>query len=262
MPFFEHDGNKLYYEDSGGDGPVVVLSHGAFLDHTMWDDVVQALSPAIRCLTWDERGHGMSECSGPFDYWDAAKDVIALMDACGVEQAVLAGMSQGGWLTQRAALASPDRVRGIVLTGTSVRLLEPEQQAGFEQLSQGWLAMGPVGEIAEAILGVQFAPSDYEGSRFIGKWQSKAPAAWTEVWATILTRRDEIIDRLGEITCPALFVHGTVDPAFGVAAAEEMSSLVADSRGVVVVDGGPHCLALTHPAELSDAIAGLVRDVS
>jgi 3-oxoadipate enol-lactonase len=261
MPFFEHDGNKLYYEDTGGDGPVLVLSHGAFLDHTMWEDVVAALSPGVRCITWDERGHGMSECGGPFDYWDAAKDVVALMDECGVQQAVLGGMSQGGWLTQRVALAAPDRVRGIVLTGTSVRPLEPEAQAGFEQLCAGWLAMGPVGDIAVAILGVQFAPSDYDGTRFIGKWQSKPPVEWTEVWTTILRRRDEIIDRFGEIRCPALFVHGTVDAAFPVAAAEEMSSLVADSRGVVVVEGGPHCLALTHPAELSGAIGTFMAEL-
>lgn len=262
MPFFEHDGNRLYYEDTGGDGPALVLSHGAFLDHTMWADVVAELAPGIRCITWDERGHGMSECGGAFDYWDAAKDVIALMDECGVEQAVLGGMSQGGWLTQRAALAAPGRVRGVVLTGTSVRPLASEAQAGFEQLRDGWLGMGPVGDIAAAILGVQFAPTDYDGGRFVGRWQSKAPAAWTQVWATILERRDEIIDRLGEITCPALFVHGTVDQAFTVADAEEMSGLVGDSRGVVVVEGGAHCLALTHTTELTAAISGFMAELA
>ncbi|HEV7865052.1 MAG TPA: alpha/beta fold hydrolase, partial [Acidimicrobiia bacterium] len=157
MPFIESDGNRLYYEDSGAggvseSGPAIVFSHGAFLDHTMWDLVVEALSPTCRCVTWDARGHGMSESSGPFTYWDAAGDVMAILDAAGVEQAVLVGMSQGGWTTQRAALASPDRVRGIVLTGTSVRPLSEQEQAGYTQLSQAWLAMGPVGDIADAVL--------------------------------------------------------------------------------------------------------------
>src|SRR4051812_17478922 len=162
MPFCDHDGTRLYYEDSGpasAGGPALVFSHGAFFDHTMWAAVVERLAPASRCLTWDARGHGMSEANGPFTYWDAAGDVVAILDAAGIDTAVLVGMSQGGWTTQRAALAAPDRVRGIVLTGTSVRPLSEPEQAGYTQLSQAWLALGPVGDIAAAVLGIQFAPT-------------------------------------------------------------------------------------------------------
>jgi pimeloyl-ACP methyl ester carboxylesterase len=227
----------------------------------MWDLVVAELSPTYRCITWDERGHGMSEASGPFSYWDAAADVMAILDAAGVDRAVLVGMSQGGWLTQRAALAEPDRVRGIVLTGTSVRLLSDEEQAGYGQLAQGWLNLGPLGDIAKAVLGIQFAPTAYDGSRYIARWQSKPPADWAEVWATVLNR-DDIVDRVAEIKCPALVVHGTGDQAFPVAVAEEMGSMLGDSRGVVVIDGGPHCAALTHPAEMSAAIGDFVAGIT
>ena len=262
MPFCDHDGTRLYYEDSGaisggGTGPTVLFSHGAFLDHTMWGPVVAGLAPSYRCLTWDGRGHGMSDCPGPFDYWDAAGDALAVLDAAGVDQAVLVGMSQGGWLSQRAALSAPDRVRGVVLTGTSIRLLSEQEQAGYQQLSEAWLAYGPVGDIAAAVLGIQFAPTAYDGSRYIGRWQSKPPGDWAQVWATILAR-DEIADRFGDIKCPALVLHGTADQAFPPATAEEMARLLGDCRGVVTVDGGPHCLALTHPAETTAAIADFV----
>src|SRR5256885_16058783 len=81
MPFIDREGNSLYYEDSGAfhedeSGPAIVFSHGAFLDHTIWEPVVAALAPAHRCITWDARGHGMSEANGPFDYWDLAGDVV------------------------------------------------------------------------------------------------------------------------------------------------------------------------------------------
>lgn len=253
MPFFENDGNRFYYQDSGGSGPAVVLSHGAFLDHSMWAPVVAALAAEYRCLAWDERGHGMSESNGPFSYWDAAGDVLALMDAAAVPDAVLVGMSQGGWLSQRVALSAPARVRGLVLTGTSVRLLGDQEQDGYRQLSAGWLAGGPVGEVAEAVLGIQFAPSNYDGRRFIQRWQAKPPALWTDVWQAIL-RRDDILDRFPKIDCPTLFVHGGSDAAFPLSAAEEMSSLLGASRGVVAVPGGTHCLALTHPDELVRAL--------
>jgi 3-oxoadipate enol-lactonase len=261
MPFIDRDGNRLYYEDSEGDGPAILFSHGAFLDHSIWDPVVATLAPAHRCITWDARGHGMSDANGPFDYWDLAGDAVAILDAAGVESAVLVGMSQGGWLTQRAALASPERVRGVVLTGTSLHLLSPEEQAGYSQLADAWVAMGPVGEIGDAVLNIQFLPTNYDGSRFLGRWRSRPPAAWREVWNTVLGR-DDIADRFGEIKCPAVFIQGTGDGIFSVAMAEEMSKMLPDSRGVVAIDGGPHCISLTFPAEMSAAIADFVTGLA
>ncbi|GAA5174584.1 3-oxoadipate enol-lactonase [Pseudonocardia eucalypti] len=259
MPFFTNDGNRIYYEDTGG-GPVVVFSHGAFLDHTIWSPVVDRLSADHRCLTWDERGHGMSESNGPFSYWDAARDVIALLDAAGVDRAVLVGMSQGGWLSQRAALAAPDRVSGLLLTGTSMRLLGEVEQAGYAQLAAGWLAEGPVGAVADAVLDIQFAPTDYDGRYFTDRWRAKPPEQWGDVWETILGR-DDITDRFTEIACPALLVHGTTDAAFPLSIAEEMSSLLPASRGVVAVPGGSHCLSLTHPDALAEPLRKFVASL-
>lgn len=261
MPFTESSGNNLYYEDSGGDGTAILFSHGGFFDHTMWEQQVEALSGDFRCITWDARGHGMSEANGDFDYWDAAKDAVAVLDAAGADSAVLAGMSQGGWLTQRAAIADPDRVKGVVLMGTSVVLLSEQELEGYGQMRDGWLGMGPVGEVAQGMLGVQFAPTDYDGSRYERMWQGKPPKQWTEVWQGVLHGRDDISDRMGEIKCPALFIHGTGDQAFPVSFAEEMSEMVADSRGVVVIEGGPHCLALTHPDQVTEAISGFAGEL-
>ena len=257
MPFINRDGNNIYYEDSGGDGPAIVFSHGAFLDHTIWAPVVEGLAPTYRCLTWDARGHGMSEANQPFDYWDLAGDVVAILDDAGVESAVLVGMSQGGWLTQRAAIASPQRVRAVVLTGTSLHLLSPEEQAGYQQLADAWVAMGPIGEIGDAVLNIQFLPTAYDGSRFLDKWRSRPPAAWAPVWNTVLGR-DDIDGRFGEIKCPALFIQGTGDGIFSVEMAEEMSSLLPDSRGVVPVEGWPHCIARTFPDQMTNAIRDFV----
>jgi 3-oxoadipate enol-lactonase len=260
MPFCDRDGNQLYYEDSGGDGPAIVFSHGAFLDHSIWAPVVDRLAPAHRCITWDARGHGMSDANGPFDYWDLAGDVVAILDTVGVQSAVLVGMSQGGWLTQRAALAHPDRVRGVVLTATSMHLLSPEEQAGYQQLADAWLAMGPVGEIGDAVLNIQFLPTDYDGSRYLHGWRSRPPAGWTQAWKTVLGR-DDIDDRFGDIKCPSLCIQGTGDGIFPVALAEEMASLLPDSRGVIAIEGAPHCISLTFPDEMSSAIRDFVAGI-
>jgi 3-oxoadipate enol-lactonase len=253
VPIAKLNGNKLYFEVTG-DGPeTIVLSHGAFLDHTLWDGVVAELSGDYRVITWDERGHGMSECNGPFDYWDAAHDALGLLDLAGAANAVFVGMSQGGWLSQRVALIAPDRVRGLVLQGTSVSLLTPEEQAGYKQLAEAWVAMGPIGDIANAVLGIQFAGADYDGSHWIGRWQSKPPSEWAHVWEAILGR-DDITGRVREIKCPVTVVHGTADAAFDLSVASRTAGLFPSCIGTTTIVGGPHAAALTHPLEVSGAI--------
>src|SRR5437588_9277108 len=113
MPFADVNGQHLYYEDFGGDsagdGVAVLFSHGFLMDHEMFAPQVEALAGEFRCITWDERGFGQTPADGPFSYWDSAADVLALLTHLGIERAVLAGMSQGGFLSLRAALTAPER---------------------------------------------------------------------------------------------------------------------------------------------------------
>ena len=70
-------------------------------------------------ITWDERGFGDTEYDGePFTYWDSAADCLGLLDHLGIDRAVVGGMSQGGFVSLRAALTAPERVRGLILIDT------------------------------------------------------------------------------------------------------------------------------------------------
>ena len=87
-----------------------------------------ALAPEFRVIAWDERGFGETEFDGkPFTYWDSARDCLGLLDHLGIQQAVLGGMSQGGFLSLRAALLAPARVRALVLIDTQSGVEDPEQ---------------------------------------------------------------------------------------------------------------------------------------
>ena len=107
MPFADVNDQHIYFEDSGGEGPVVIFSHGFLMDHEMFESQVAALAGEFRCITWDERGFGNTAARGAFTYWDSADDALALLDSLGVEQAFFVGMSQGGFIALRAALRSP-----------------------------------------------------------------------------------------------------------------------------------------------------------
>jgi 3-oxoadipate enol-lactonase len=256
------NGITLSYNDSGGDGPAVVFSHGYLMDGSMFDPQVAALTPEYRVITWDERGFGGTRATGPFTYWDSAADVLGLLDHLGIEQAVLGGMSQGGFVSLRAALLAPDRVRALILIDTQAGLENPEVVPAYEQMEQIWMEQGPapVQEVvASIILGQPDGPVDY--APWFAKW-----AAWDADELRLAFRclldRDDITGRLGEITCPALIVHGTADAAIPTEHAETVRAGLAGPVTMVQIDGGSHASNLSHPDVVNAAILDFLHSVA
>src|SRR4051812_7753872 len=139
MPDIDVNGQRLHYLDSaGGDSrsaaAVVVFCHSFGMDATMFEPQLKVFADDYRCITWDERAHGSSRTDRPFDFWDSARDVLALLDALQVDRAALVGTSQGGFLTLRAAMLAPQRVAAVAVLGSSAAAEEPGQKVAFEQL--------------------------------------------------------------------------------------------------------------------------------
>jgi 3-oxoadipate enol-lactonase len=253
------NGVTITYHDSGGDGPVVVLSHGYLMDSSMFDPQVAALAPEYRVITWDERGFGGTKAGGPFTYWDSASDVLGLLDHLGVEQAVLGGMSQGGFLSLRAALQAPRRVRALVLIDSQAGLENPEAAPAYEEMERIWLEQGPE-PVQDVVASIILGPAD--GTVEYAPWLAK--------WATIerddtvfafrcLMDRDDITSRLGEISCPTLILHGTADAAIPMEQAEVVRDGLTGPATLVQIDGGTHASNLSHPAEVNAAMLAFLR---
>jgi 3-oxoadipate enol-lactonase len=258
MPTAAVNGIEISYAESGGAGPAVVLSHGYLMDQTMFDAQVAALAPDFRVITWDERGHGGTSAVGPFSYWDSARDVLALLDHLGIEQAVLGGMSQGGFLSLRAAMLAPQRVRGLILIDSQAGTEDEANRAGYEQLHQTWLDQGP-GPVQEIVAAIILGPGQWDGwyAKWAGQYADWAPDNLGQLtWPfRCLMDRDDITGRLGEIGCPALIIHGSADTAISVAKAEAMRDGLAGPTSFAVIDGAPHAANVTHPAAVNAEIA-------
>jgi 3-oxoadipate enol-lactonase len=254
------NGITIRYSDTGGTGEPVVFSHGYLMDSAMFEPQVAALAPEYRVITWDERGFG-SRAAGAFSFWDSANDVLGLLDHLGVERAVLAGMSQGGFLSLRAALLAPERVRALVLIDCQAGQEDPALAPAYEQLDQTWLEHGPepVKDIvASIILGPPDGPVDY------GPWFAKWAAidrAELHLAFRCLMDRDDITARLAEITCPALIVHGTADAAIPVAKAAAVQAGLAGPAELVLIDGGSHAANLSHPDQVNVALLEFLRSL-
>lgn len=258
MPFADVNGQRIRYEDSGGDGPPVLLSHGFLMDHEMFAPQMADLSDIYRVITWDERGFGETIFDGqPFSYWDSARDAFALLDHLGIERAVLGGMSQGGYLSLRAALLQPDRVRALILIDTQAPPEAPEKIEEYRTMVDTWVANGYLEELGSVVAGLIIGDPDLEPT-WTAKWQRWDPARLGPA-GTALLDRDDISERLPELAMPVLLVHGTEDSAIPVDRAHEICQAVDDCRGVVEVEGAAHAASLTHPQVVNPAIRSFLE---
>lgn len=260
MPYAEINAQRIRYEDTGGQAPAVVFSHGFLMDREMFAPQVAALREEFRVITWDERGFGETEFDGqPFTYWDSARDLLGLLDELEIERAVLGGMSQGGFLSMRAALLAPERARALVLIDTQSGLEDPDRLPAYRQMQQTWLEHGPVDQLTETVAGLIIGEPQLN-EVWIAKWKARDREMLREP-GNCLFERDDITDRLGEITCPAIVFHGTADASIPIEKAQELCAGLPGCVGVIRVEGGPHASNLTHPDQVNGPLLQFLRSL-
>lgn len=260
MPHAAINGQQLYFEDTGGGGLPVVLAHGFLMDHEMFSPQVEALRDDYRVITWDERGFGLTEFDGrPFTYWDSAADCIGLLDHLGLDRAVVGGMSQGGFLSLRVALTAPERVVALILLDSQAGVDDDEAKAANDAMNHIWLTQGPTDELAE-IVATTIIDDPEHAPAWIAKWQARPREAFEQPYRCLMDR-DDITGRIGEITCPALVVHGTDDTAITMDRAEILAAGLPGADGVVEV-GGAHAANLTNPGPVNAAIRGFLAELA
>jgi len=252
MPVANVNGQAINYIDTGGDGPAIIWSHGFLMDHTMFDPQIEALKGSYRCIAWDERGFGETPANGPFTYWDCADDAVALLDHLGINQAVFAGMSQGGFISMRAALRYPERVRGLVLIDTQAGTEHEDVIPQYRGMIEHWLSDEPLGDVGDIVASLILGSADLS-AKWVPIWEARRAGFNRHPGDTLLTR-DDITDRLGEISAPALVIHGDADAAISL----ELGQVLADTipnASIAVMAGGSHAANLTNPDETNAAIA-------
>jgi pimeloyl-ACP methyl ester carboxylesterase len=251
------NGVEVAYDDTGGDGPAVVLAHGFLMDRTMFAPQVEVLSGHHRVVTWDSRGHGDTVYDGqPFSYWDLADDCIGLMDHLGIDMAVVGGMSQGGFVSLRVALTAPDRVRGLILLDTQAGTEDPEVVPLYQAMLDEWVTVGPSDQIAEVVAGLILGqPALTE--EWVPRWRARPHQSLAMPGRALITR-DDVTDRLGEIGAPAVVVHGTADASITMDKARALAAGLPHGGDVVAVEGGTHSANLTHPGPVNEALLGFL----
>ena len=115
-------GSLLHYWVVGpADAPMVVLSHGATMDHHLFDQQLEPLLQAgYRVVSWDIRGHGLSKPLGAdFTVPLIVDDLVAILNELGVQNVVALGQSFGGYVSQELLMRCPERVDALGIIGAT-----------------------------------------------------------------------------------------------------------------------------------------------
>jgi 3-oxoadipate enol-lactonase len=130
---FERDNCLIHYWLGGSEkAPLVVFTHGAYIDHREWNKTIPlVLDAGYRVMTWDLRGHGKSR-PGVFSVNAAIQDLLALLELLKVNQAVFVGHSMGGNIHQEFVFQHSERVKSLVMVGCTWNF---QKLTRFEEIS-------------------------------------------------------------------------------------------------------------------------------
>lgn len=261
MSLAEVRGQRLFYSDTGGGGLPLVLGHGFLMDSDMFDAQVRALRNRHRIITWDQRGHGRTVSTAePFTYWDSAEDLAGLLDALKINRAVVGGMSQGGFVALRFALAHPQRTAGLVLIDSQSGLEDPDKISQYDLMHDVWVGSGAADQLLEMTAAIIIGNRRPGSQAWIEKWRALEPSKLTPIYRTLI-ERDDVTPRLAELRMPAVVIHGTEDVAIEMPKAQKLCEDLPGCRGVVPIEGAGHASNLTHPEPVNRAIAAFLDEI-
>ncbi|WP_103354584.1 alpha/beta fold hydrolase [Amycolatopsis sp. CA-128772] len=270
MATIEMDGTAFGYDEEG-EGPAVVLLHAAIGDRRMWDAQFTELAGGHRVIRYDRRGFG--ETGGETGEHAHYEDLLALLDARGIEQAALVGASMGGACALDAALAAPERITRLVLLGSGLtgHAWPDHMQADIAAVTAEILPAGrldryraregdvdpaDVRAMAEANIRYLVAGSGRDVSVLPAEMLALVREMCEQVYRHDWTapqwteRIPDTRHRLAEITTPALVVIGTADARGLVELSTHLAESLPHAELVELADTG-HLPSMERPAEVN-----------
>lgn len=261
MPSAQIGRHRLNYDLQGPDGgEVIVFINGLTQSNTAWLAHQQRLNKrGYRVLTYDTLGQGLSSkpvLAIPLD--EHARVLADLLDVLGIERAFVAGISFGGLVALRFAIAYPKRVLGLIPIST------------FCEMPQQLMAIGRVFHMAISQVGFPMVQAMLLPMNFSSQWIDQAKALIPEMARKSYAINDPyaiqnlmeslntftpFADELGKISCPTLILNGEFDYLTPRVCHETLRQGIRKSR-LVIVQHGYHAITLEFPdltARLTDA---------
>ena len=253
-------GLRLSYADQGAAAdPALVLLPGPTDSWRSYQPVLDRLPRELRTVSVSQRGHGDSD--KPDDGYrveDFAADVAPLLDACGIERAVLAGHSGSCLVARRVAIDHPDRVAGLVLEASPTTLRDDARLLDFVDGVVSKLE-DPIGlDVARSFIADTSAAGIDPGlaDLLVAELLEVPARVWRGTFSGLL-RYDDTRE-LGRIEAPTLLVWGDADGFVSREMQEQLRRSIPAAR-LLVYEGAGHTPRWEDPARFSRDLAAFVR---
>ena len=264
MAYVESHGVNIYYECQG-EGPAVVFSHGAGGNGAIWWQQVRHFAEDYTCITYDHRCFGRSYPASEdlFRPECFADDLIAVLDAAGVQKAALVGQSLGGMSCLRAVLGHPERVWAFVSSDSPLGIDHDEMLADIR------LFLGRVQDqgIEVAALGPQFKEADPAGAHLyaqIGSFNPFSdrgqPNPVDLIGGGRLFAPEFMLNphELADVACPLLFVVGSADPIVTPQVTRDLVKRAPGSQ-YVEISGAGHSPYFEKPQQYNELVGQFLK---
>jgi 3-oxoadipate enol-lactonase len=211
--------DKIWAEDSGGSGPVLLLLHEGVGDSRMWDPLWPDLTEKFRAIRYDVRGYGRSPA--PTEQYILRDDLRAVLAHFGIAEAHFAGCSMGGATAVDFALDEPGRVRSLVLLSTGISGYpwpeDPETGARYTALE----AAADEDGLVELCLDMWGAAGP---DPFVTELARSAVRAWA--YDEFELEAESAFNRLGDLRPPAVLLVGDKDYPPLIACVEQAAARI------------------------------------
>ena len=253
MPTAHVNGIDLYFEDHGSGEPLVLM-HGYASTSAMWQGQVAPLTERYRLITWDMRGHGETDSPEEQSQYSEAhtvEDMTQLLRHLGVEQAVIGGLSLGGYMSLGFNLAHPEMVKALILCDTGPGYRNPTAREGWNET-----AFRRAERFEERGLDALGASPEIEAARR----RHRSAAGLARSARGMLAQFDaRVIESLDQIAVPTLIIVGENDTPF-LAGTDYMANKIPNARKVVIPDAG-HAANIDQPETFNRAVLEFLDEV-
>jgi pimeloyl-ACP methyl ester carboxylesterase len=218
MPIVKAGAVNLSYDTFGAGEPLLLIM-GFGAPGIAWMPVLPMLA-GFKCIYFDNRGTGNSDKSGPYTISQMADDAANLLAAQGIESAMVYGVSMGGMIAQELALRHPGRVSKMVLGCTTTggpEAIPPEEETIAALLTAMKLMASDPEQAVDILLPVVHPPDFVTAHPEIKQMALMGAAMIPPAPAEVIDQTLQGIaqfnsyDRLPEVKCPVMIVHGQRD---------------------------------------------------
>ncbi|WP_020603635.1 3-oxoadipate enol-lactonase [Spirosoma spitsbergense] len=231
MPEKKINGNRMHYQlDGPEEGMVVLFSNSLGADLTMWDAVVNELTPSLRVLRYDTRGHGQTPAlPPPVTIADLGEDVIALLNELAIPKVHFCGLSMGGLIGQWLAIHHPERIDKLILSNTAAKI---GTNVSWNERIDTVRRYG-LSDVANAALDRWLTPEFREQHPAVrDHWVNRFRETDDQGYAAccMAIRNADFREDLHQIKAPTLIIAGTHDPVTTVTDGQFMQQAIPDAQ--------------------------------